>query len=109
MLMTVLANHEVYGLKKGVWFALDAEDALIGRNTAVLVKRVPLQRREAIESKGGETDLDAAGVPPHERVPALAYMGAGLRSIVRARGSPRREAREQNQREASTPAPLEEP
>ena len=36
------------------------EDGLIGRNTAVLVKRVPLQRREAIESKGGETDLDAA-------------------------------------------------
>ena len=35
-----------------------AEDALIGRNTAVLVKRVPLTRREAIESKGGETDLD---------------------------------------------------
>ena len=33
-----------------------AEDALVGRNTSVLVKRVPLQRREAIESKGGGTD-----------------------------------------------------
>ena len=28
-----------------------AEDALVGRNTSVLVKRVPLQRREAIESR----------------------------------------------------------
>ena len=37
-----------------------AENALVNRNTAVLVKRVPLQRREAIESKGGETDLEAS-------------------------------------------------
>ena len=31
-------THEVYG-----------EDSLVARNTAVLVKRVPMQRREAIE------------------------------------------------------------
>ena len=42
-----------------------AENALVGRNTAVLVKRVPLQRREAIESKGGETDLEAGEAASH--------------------------------------------
>ena len=49
------------------------------RNTAVLVKRVPLQRREAIigqSAGGGETDLDANGE-------ASAAEGDGGRAAVR--------------------------
>ena len=36
------------------------EEALVGRNTAVLVKRVPMQRREPIQGQaaGGETNVD---------------------------------------------------
>ena len=57
MLKTVLANHEVYGLTKGVWFALDAEDALITEHAAhTLAGRLGLSSA-ALDSLAKEAKL----------------------------------------------------